>query len=72
MNNSYKEYASKDWVNDTVNVALDSANAYTDAQIAAIPTPDVGGQIASAELITIADIDTICGASIVNASEVTY
>lgn len=42
------------------STTLSSAKSYTDTSIA------------NMELITIADIDTICGASIVAASEVTY
>lgn len=45
MSESYKVYASQEYVNSTVDVVLDSANAYTDAQIAEIPAPDVSGQI---------------------------
>lgn len=71
----WSKVSMKDYPNNETLAAVINAIDETKADKTDIPSLDgyyTKTEIDSLELITIADIDTICGASIVAASEVTF
>lgn len=67
-----KIYASQDWVEEKITSAIaDKSNidhTHTASEVGAYSKDEID----SLELITVEDIDTICGASIQLASEVKF